>query len=204
MQGFAAALREVVARGDAARAAHMSERILVNAERMNGMLEAFLALARVSRADTHEAEVDFARLVPDVIAEQPGAERALIEVAPDLPRVRGDAAMLRQVWVNLVSNALKYSSQRRQPVLQVGWTVEDDELVFHVRDNGAGFDAAYADKLFVPFQRLHKAEEFQGQGVGLALVRRILERHGGRIWAHSQVDRGATFSFSLPKSRRIP
>jgi signal transduction histidine kinase len=121
-----------------------------------------------------------------------------------LPRVLADQATLRQVWHNLLSNAFKYSGQRDRPVVFVtSQMAVNGELVFSVQDNGAGFDPAYADKLFTPFSRLHKADEFEGTGVGLALVRRIVERHGGRIWARSEPDGGATFSFTLPRERLL-
>jgi len=118
----------------------------------------------------------------------------------DLPVVSGDAAMLRLVARNLVSNALKYTRPRERAVIEISVREEPHEYVFVVKDNGVGFDAKDADGLFKPFHRLHTAAEFEGTGIGLAHVRRIIERHGGRVWAEGQKDVGAAFYFSLPKA----
>jgi light-regulated signal transduction histidine kinase (bacteriophytochrome) len=116
-----------------------------------------------------------------------------------LPAAWGDRLLLRQVWINLLSNALKYSGSREAPIVQVRGYEEQGENVYCVTDNGAGFDMKYYDKLFGVFQRLHSAEEFAGTGVGLAIVQRIVTRHGGRVWAESVPNDGATFYFSLPR-----
>jgi light-regulated signal transduction histidine kinase (bacteriophytochrome) len=115
-----------------------------------------------------------------------------------LPSVVGDPTVLRQVWCNLIGNALKYSAKRPEPRIEVSGRIEEHEAVFQIQDNGAGFSMHYADKLFGVFQRLHRAEEFSGTGVGLAIVQRIVARHGGRIWAESVPDAGARFQFALP------
>jgi signal transduction histidine kinase len=119
----------------------------------------------------------------------------------DLPPAWGDPALMRQVWVNLLSNAFKYSGKREQPTIEVGSRIDDGVVVYFARDNGAGFDATRAQKLFGVFQRLHADTEFPGTGVGLSIVNRIIAKHGGRVWAESQPDAGATFYFSLPLQR---
>jgi light-regulated signal transduction histidine kinase (bacteriophytochrome) len=116
----------------------------------------------------------------------------------DLAVAHGDPTMLRQVWINLVSNALKYSRKREKATIEIGCYPADGMDVFFIKDNGAGFSMDYYDKLFGVFQRLHKWQEFEGTGVGLALVKRIIERHGGTIWAASKPDEGATFYYSIP------
>lgn len=120
----------------------------------------------------------------------------------ELPSCIGDASMLRQVWFNLVSNAIKYSSKIEKPKIEIGAIDDPRFQVYYVRDNGAGFDKKYANKLFGVFQRLHRQDEFEGTGLGLALVKRIINKHGGEIWVDASLGKGATFYFSLPKQRQ--
>jgi light-regulated signal transduction histidine kinase (bacteriophytochrome) len=150
-------------------------------------------------------------LVREVVAEALDSEAlgardktapaARIEISP-LPPTRGDRGLLRQVWTNLITNALKYSSKTARPLIQVSGLQVGTETQYSVRDNGVGFNMQYAEKLFGVFQRLHRADEFGGTGVGLAIVHRVITRHGGRVWAEGEVDRGAVFSFALPKGDR--
>jgi two-component system sensor histidine kinase/response regulator len=115
-----------------------------------------------------------------------------------LPSTYADNNLLSQVWMNLISNAIKYSSKKETPVVEIGSYNEGNEIVFYVKDNGAGFEMKYVDKLFNAFQRLHKVHEFEGTGIGLSIVHRIVTQHKGRVWAEGKVDEGATFYFSLP------
>ena len=116
-----------------------------------------------------------------------------------LPPASGDEALIRQVFVNLLSNAIKFTRHRKVAVIEIGAQSDVEHHTYHVRDNGVGFDPKYSDKLFGVFQRLHRDDEFEGTGVGLALVQRIIHRHGGRIWAESKLNEGATFYFTLPQ-----
>ena len=170
-----------------------------SARHMGRLIDDLLSFSRMGRAHMQFSLVDQDALVATVIRE--GRYPAGVEwrIAP-LPPVQSDHAMLRQVWSNLIDNAVKYSSKVPQPRVEIASQPEGakDETVFFVRDNGAGFDMRYAGKLFGVFQRLHAAHEFEGTGIGLANVRRIVSRHGGRTWAEGEPGRGATFYFSLP------
>lgn len=176
-------------------------RVRWNAQRMGRLIDDLLAFSRAGRSDLLHGTVDmtgsartaFANVVPDTSAQ------ARIDFSlGDLPRARGDAALLQRVWENLLSNAVKFSGERERPEIQVEGSVEDGVAVYRVQDNGVGFDMKYVDKLFGVFHRLHGQGAYEGSGVGLALVRRIVVRHGGKVWAEGVVNGGATFSFSLP------
>jgi signal transduction histidine kinase len=171
---------------------------------MGRMIDGLLTLSRVGRAGLQRRTVDMAGLVEEARGKLgPAAARpALRWKIGALPTVRGDPELLRVVWINLLSNALKYSSRQSQPEIQVGTqTADGGKLVFFVRDNGVGFDARYGGKLFNVFQRLHRQEEFEGIGIGLATVRRVVERHGGRVWAESTINEGATFYFCISEEQ---
>jgi len=171
-------------------------------QQMNALLEDLLGFVRAGQQPLEAATVDFDVLVRSVISETTSkqGERKIEWLVQPLPKVRGDEAMLQQVWVNLIGNAFKYTRERAQARIEIGYDASSErELVFFVRDNGAGFDMKYASRLFGLFQRLHHREQFEGTGLGLANVRRIINRHSGRTWAESEPDKGATFYFSLPR-----
>jgi len=169
------------------------------AQRMGALIDDLLTFSRMSRLEIKKEWVDTGKLVRDALAElSPQQTGRQVEIRlGELPACQGDAALLKQVWINLLSNALKYTRKRDAAVIEIGCTREHDANVYFVRDNGTGFDMQYAHKLFGVFQRLHRAEDYEGTGVGLAIVQRIVHRHGGRVWADAALDRGATFHFTL-------
>jgi light-regulated signal transduction histidine kinase (bacteriophytochrome) len=138
-----------------------------------------------------------ARSVFEELQASVSGSKVQLEIEP-LPSARGDGAMMHQVFVNLLSNAIKFSRNNEVPRIKVGCSIKGDEAIYFVKDNGAGFDMQFADKLFGVFQRLHSVSEFEGTGIGLAIVKRIITRHGGRVWAESKINEGATIYFSLP------
>jgi PAS domain S-box-containing protein len=175
------------------------ETIRRGAQSMGVLIDDLLTFSRLSRIPLKKQEVDTGLLVRSVLgglhAERKGRQ---IEIRIlELPSCQADPALLRQAWINLLSNALKYTRHRQPGVIDIGCKLEQGESVYYVRDNGAGFDMQYGHKLFGVFQRLHGKDEFEGTGVGLAIVQRIIHRHGGRVWAEAALDRGATFSFTL-------
>jgi light-regulated signal transduction histidine kinase (bacteriophytochrome) len=173
------------------------------AKRMGMLIDDLLVFSRMGRASLRRTRVDMNELVAEVRSEMAGDfENRNIEwkIVP-MPELFVDRAMFKQVWINLISNAVKYTRQKEAAIIQMRCSKnEAGHWVFSVQDNGAGFDMQYADKLFGVFQRLHHAEEFEGTGIGLANVRRIILRHGGQTWADGKVGEGATFSFSVPST----
>lgn len=171
------------------------------AARMGALIDDLLAFSRLGRKAIQPAALDMQSLASTTFAtlaaQNDGPAPALR--LGTLPEARGDRSLILQVWTNLISNAIKFSAKREQPIIEIGAISEEHEHVYFVRDNGAGFDPRYKAKLFGVFQRLHDAADFGGTGVGLALVHRIVTRHGGRVWADGAPDEGATFYFTLPK-----
>jgi signal transduction histidine kinase len=174
--------------------------IVESSRRMGELIDHLLAFSRLGRAEMQMRAVDLDHVVKDTLAEfQADATHRNIQWRIDrLGQVLGDASLLGLVFSNLISNALKFTRNCPSPLIEIGCRRNHEELVVFVRDNGAGFDMKYADKLFGVFQRLHSSDEFDGTGIGLANVRRIISRHGGRSWAEGAPDRGATLYFSLP------
>lgn len=199
IDGFSRLLDEQYSAALPDQAKHYVEVVRRNAARMNALITDLLAFARLSRQPISKRPIDVTALVRDIVAEMVGdAGTRNVEISiGDLPAVDADAGLLRQVFANLLSNALKFTRQTDAPHIQVGSMLQDGETVYFVRDNGVGFDMQYANKLFVVFQRLHGEDQYEGTGVGLAIVQRIIQRHGGRIWAQAEVGKGATFYFIL-------
>jgi len=177
-----------------------------NTRRMGRLIDDLLAFSRLGRTDLTTGPVDMkelTQLVADEVQRVESNRNGSLEIRIDpLPPARGDRGLVRQVISNLLLNAAKFTRGRPSARIEVGSKPNGDHTVYYVKDNGAGFDARYADKLFGVFQRLHSAEEFDGTGVGLAIVKRIVQRHGGRVWAEGAVNQGATFYFTLPGEER--
>ncbi|MBS1545583.1 MAG: PAS domain-containing protein [Bacteroidetes bacterium] len=178
------------------------EIIRTNATRMGQLIDDLLKFSRLGRSELAKSSLNMDQFVQPIAQElidQAGnGGRIKLDVGSMGGPANFDANLIRQVWTNLISNAIKYSSKKEESVIQLGHIDGSHERTYYVKDNGVGFDMTYADKLFGVFQRLHKAKEFEGTGVGLALCKRIIDKHGGRIWAESTVDVGSTFYFTLP------
>lgn len=168
--------------------------------RMGQLIDDLLAFSRLSRSSMQKNNTEMTEMVRqifDEVKEQYSGQKIIFHLSELLPAA-ADSSLIRQVWVNYLSNALKFSSKKETIQIEVGCYKNKEEIIYFVKDNGAGFDMKYADKLFGVFQRLHNINEFYGTGVGLAIVQRIVNRHGGKVWAESKVDKGATFYFSIP------
>jgi PAS domain S-box-containing protein len=200
INGFLELLRERLAANLDDHSRHYMDTISDSAKHMGQLIDDLLAFSRMGRNELSKTPVDLGVLVQEIIRElaPETQDRSINWRIADLPTVNGDRAMLRLVLTNLISNALKFSRERSQADIEIGCQVGEKETIVFIRDNGVGFDMAYADKLFGVFQRLHRVEEFEGTGIGLATVRRIIQRHGGRTWAEGKINQGATFFFSLP------
>jgi PAS domain S-box-containing protein len=186
------------------RGQQMMGSVLKNVKKMGQLIDDLLALSRFGRAELKRGLVDMNRLVNNVIFEmgrQVETAGTKIEVKP-LPPAMADPVLLTQVVTNLVSNAVKYSSRNENPRVEIGAKEEAGETVYYVMDNGAGFDMKFYDKLFGVFQRLHDASEYEGTGVGLAIVKRIIDRHDGRVWAEAEPGKGATFYFTIGTNQK--
>lgn len=171
-----------------------------NTLRMGQLIDDILSFSRLGRKEMSLAEIDMKQLAGSVVNELTSIDKNLdINILIDpLPSARGDAAMIRVVFVNLIANAIKFTGPRNTAHIKIGGRTENQENIYFVKDNGVGFDMQYKNKLFGVFQRLHSLEEFEGTGIGLSLVKQVIDRHNGRVWAEGKVDEGAIIYFTLP------
>jgi light-regulated signal transduction histidine kinase (bacteriophytochrome) len=201
IDGFSSILLEDYADTLEAEGQQLLHMVRKNILRMNQLIDDLLAFSRVSRQELKMSEICMEELVSAVVEElrtTAANDRRQLHIQR-LPPARGDPAMIRQVLVNLLSNAIKFSRHKETPVIELSARVDATHNLYCLKDNGAGFDMRYADKLFGVFQRLHSEREFEGTGVGLAIVQRIIQRHGGQVWAEAKIGEGATFYFTLPR-----
>jgi PAS domain S-box-containing protein len=201
MSGFAEVLIADYAGELSAEAQHYLERIRHNAQRMGALIDDLLGLSRVGRRELTKKEINPNAILSDILAELEAdgqIGKAAIQIQK-MPACKADPVLLKQLWMNLLTNAIKYSKKRDKPEILIGARQERQEVVYFIQDNGIGFDMQYAEKLFGVFQRLHSGSDYEGTGIGLATVHRIIERHSGRIWAQAGLDKGASFFFVLGK-----
>lgn len=199
LEGFSSLIREVVDEGDPSAVVHCADRIGVASIRLKTVIDSLLTLNRLSRSDVSVTSVDLSDMCRRIVEELRGTlgqRRIDFRIAEGMV-VNGDSDMLETCMRNLISNAAKYTSRRSDAIVEVGTICLNNEDVYYIKDNGVGFDGKHASNLFVPFCRLHSESEFEGTGIGLATVHRIVEKHGGKIWADASPDRGATFYFTL-------
>ena len=203
--GYSELLKESAGSSLEGESLHYLDAIIKSAGRMGNLIDDLLGFARMARTEVQRTTVSLDELVQETLKDLRGdvEGRTIAWNIDPLPRVEGDPRMLRLVFTNLIANSLKFTRTRPQAQIGIGGRNEQNgEVEVFIRDNGVGFDSQYMDKLFNVFQRLHSSTEFEGTGIGLANVRRIIERHGGRVWAEGSVDGGATFHFSLPKRQK--
>jgi PAS domain S-box-containing protein len=177
--------------------------IRINTQKMDKLITDILALSRVTRSEHKKSKVDMTKMAMSMFNEvaSPEIKSRLNLIIDTLPVIFADPTYIKQVWINLISNAIKFSSLSKHPEIRIGGYIEKETHVYYVKDNGVGFNPEYGHKLFGVFQRLHKDDEFEGTGVGLAIVQRIVHRHGGKVWAEGKEGKGATFYFSLPAKK---
>jgi PAS domain S-box-containing protein len=198
MGGFSRILEEDYSKVLDNEGKRLLKNIEASARKMGTLIDELLAFSRVGKKEMHRTFIDMAQLVKEIVKDNTRTAHAAKIDIHALPGTYGDPVLLAQVWVNLISNAIKYSSRKELPVIEIGADKNGDYITYYVKDNGAGFNMEYAHKMFGVFQRLHGQEEFEGTGIGLAIVQRIISRHGGRVWAEGEVQKGATFYFTLP------
>ncbi|HKZ68197.1 MAG TPA: PAS domain S-box protein [Chitinophagaceae bacterium] len=200
MNGYSKILEDKYAHALDDEAKRLLGNIRGNAHKMGVLIDDLLAFSRLGRKEVQRSDINMEKIVETALMEigKSTQHDAAIKINP-LLNANADYSLLRQVWINLISNAVKYSGKKEQPEIVIGSTDSEAEITYYIKDNGSGFDMKYADKLFGVFQRLHNPDEFEGTGVGLAVVHRIITKHGGRIWADAKVNEGATFYFAIPK-----
>jgi len=198
--GFTAILEEEYSNKFDDEARRITSVIKNNTLKMGHLIDDLLTFSHMGRQDIEKTSVDTRIMIDEIIKELiPNNVGLYIDwhIHP-LPGINADISTIRQVWVNFISNAIKYSGNKKHPLIEIGSFHHEGQIAFFIKDNGVGFDEKYKDKLFKVFQRLHRAEEFEGTGIGLALVEKIVSKHGGKVWATGEVDQGASFYFSLP------
>jgi light-regulated signal transduction histidine kinase (bacteriophytochrome) len=170
-------------------------------QQMGRLIDDLLAFSHISHAEIQKTLINMEEMVKSVfhqLSTPKSRERIDFRIGP-IPDTMSDATLIREVWFNLISNAIKFTSLRERAIIEVSSLQEGENIIYFVRDNGVGFDMRYAGKLFTIFWRLHSEKEFEGTGIGLAIVQRLIHRHSGEVWAESEVDKGATFYFTLPQ-----
>ena len=179
----------------------ISQRILKNAGNMNQTIDDLMTFFAMSNTELHLTQSTMEDMVQSVCQDcaESAQGRTIEFTIGKLHPAQADTAMIRHVWSNIIQNAVKYSKGRERAIIEIGSEIKDGMSVYHIRDNGAGFDMNYYSQLFEVFKRLHSGRDFEGTGIGLAIVQRIMQRHGGEVWAESEIDKGSTFYFSLPK-----
>jgi light-regulated signal transduction histidine kinase (bacteriophytochrome) len=201
LSGYTSMVKHDYAENLGEEGAALLDVIMKQTKHMTQLVSDLLTFSRASHTIMKEEKVDL-----DAMVHELSDELCLINSTRKTPEIKigdlgstsCDAHLIRQVWSNLISNALKYSGKRDKPQIEIGRMPGEEEVIYYVKDNGAGFDARHQHKLFQVFQRLHTSSDFEGTGVGLALVKNVISRHGGRVWAESELDKGATFYFSMP------
>jgi len=203
LNGFAKILLEDYSDSFNSEAAGLLNSIIANAKKMSQLIDDLLSFSRLIRQEIKYSEVDMFSMAKSVFQELiVGRDSQKIEFKlHGIPKAFSDPSMIRQVWINIINNAIKFSSLREKQIIEIGSSQDGNECIYYVKDNGVGFDMAYNSKLFSVFQRLHSLKDFEGTGVGLAIVQRIIHRQNGRVWAEGKVDEGATFYFSIPYKR---
>lgn len=203
MDGFAGMLLEDYSSSLDNEGKRLLRVITDNAKKMGKLIDDLLQFSRLNRQDIRYTEIDM-RAMADAVYHELAKDDGLEKISfllPDIPMAYSDPSLIRQVWMNLISNAIKFSSRKENRIIEIGSQTGENETIFFVKDNGAGFDMAYANKLYGVFQRLHLAADFEGTGVGLAIVKQIVHRMKGRVWAEGKVNEGAAFYFSLPEHK---